>query len=315
MNIKTRIKLLWNKGIINSFELFFKFIYAKLDGKPYAFMIETTSICNLKCIFCFTRLEEQKRKNNFMSYGQFKKIIDEIRWHAIYINFWFAGEPLINKELEDMIGYANKNNIITCISTNSTLLTKDRIQKIINAGLDKMIISFDGATKETYEKIRVGANFEKIIQNIRNLISMKQKKPFVSLQMVVTKDNEPEIPLFRKLAKELKVDEAYLKSLDIYEEKSKQFSPSKKYKRFVKDRIKHCPVKKRSVILCDGTVVPCCFVIGLHPNFGNAITESFNKVWNKKQYNSFRNDKKRFIEHPLCSKCGCLHEYTLEKIK
>lgn len=307
--------MLWNKGIINSFELFLKFVYAGLTGKPYAMMIEPTSICNLRCIFCFTRLAKQKRKNNFMSFGQFKKLIDEIKGHTIYINFWFAGEPLINRELEDMIAYANKNNIITCVSTNATLLSAERIKTIINSGLDKLIISFDGATKETYEKIRVGANFEAVVQNIKNLILAKKKNPFVSLQMVVTKDNEAEVPMFRKLADDMNVDEAYLKSLDIYIEASKQFSPSLKYRRSVKNRIKHCLAKKRSVILCDGTVVPCCFVIGLYPNFGSVFTESFNKVWTKSSYKQFRNDVKRFQEHPLCSKCGCAYDYILERIR
>lgn len=315
MNIKTKMKLLWNKGIINSFELFLKFIYAKLAGKPYALMIETTSICNLRCTFCFTREAEQKRKSKFLSFGQFKKIIDEVKYHTIYINLWFAGEPLINKELDEMVDYANKNNIITCISTNATLLTKERIQKLIDAKLDKLIISFDGAAKETYEKIRIGAEFEKVVQNIKNLISMKKDRPFVSVQFVVTKNNEKEIPAFRQLVKELNVDEAYLKSLETYSSKTKEMLPSEKYKRTVKDKAKHCPAKKRSVILCDGAIVPCCHVIEAEKyTFGNVFTESFDKVWSKKSYSSFRNNTERFKTSPLCSKCECQEDYALEEV-
>ena len=81
------------------------------------------------------------------------KVIDNVKNHCVYINLWIAGEPLLNPELEKMVEYANKQNIITCISTNAMLLTKERTKNLIAAGVDRVIISFDGATKESYEKI------------------------------------------------------------------------------------------------------------------------------------------------------------------
>lgn len=82
-----KLKLLWNKGVIRAFEILLKFIYAKISGKPEALMIEPTDKCNLKCTICYTQNNPLKRKNHFMSFGQFKKIIDEVKWHIIYITF------------------------------------------------------------------------------------------------------------------------------------------------------------------------------------------------------------------------------------
>ena len=113
MNYKIKIKTLLNRGLINSGHLILKYIYAKLFSLPYALMIEPSDLCNLNCSICYTQKIKRKRNHNFLSFNEFKKIIDNAKNYCVYINLWIAGEPLLNKELERMISYANKKNIIT----------------------------------------------------------------------------------------------------------------------------------------------------------------------------------------------------------
>ncbi|GAH58289.1 unnamed protein product [marine sediment metagenome] len=95
-----------------------------------------------------------------MDLGLYKKIIDEVKNYVYDINLFHRGEPLLHPSIIDIISYANNKNIKTRIHTNSTLLTPELSRKIILSGLDLISFSFDGYTKETYEKNRVNANYD-----------------------------------------------------------------------------------------------------------------------------------------------------------
>ena len=95
----------------------------------------------------------------------------------------------------------------TIINTNATNLTEKKGEELINSGLDYMIYSFDGGTKETYEKLRPGRfhenKFEKVIQNIQNFNKLKHKLnakfPYTKIQMVVMDSNRDEVNSFFEL--------------------------------------------------------------------------------------------------------------------
>ena len=303
-----------------------KWIFAKVMGLPQALMIEPTDVCNLKCTFCYTQNVELKRMTHTLSLEKYKDIIQDVRRYCMYINFWFAGEPLINKDIYKFVDHANRNNILSCISSNGMLLTPQASHNLIEAGLDRIIISFDGANKETYEKIRVGAKFETVIENVRKLVQLKKelksRKPYVSLQMVLTKDNEQEVEKFTELAKDLGVDQAYVKSLYTFDTQDKE----------VKDKIKAlqtennqrtsdseerkaaCTANNRTAILCDGTVVPCCYDVDSIYKFGDVGLNSLTDIWESSEYKIFRKDNKKFKESPLCSKCGCKKDFSLKEL-
>ena len=315
-----KLKILLNKGIISSIKIVIKFLIAKTFKLPYAIMIEPTDLCNLKCTICYLQNTKLKREKHRMSFGEFKKLIDQVDHHIIYASLFFAGEPLINRDIYDMIAYCDEKDIITSISTNAMLMDEKASKNLINDGLDRLIISFDGATKKSYEKIRVGAKWETVIKNIKKMMKLKKEfnsnRPFVSLQMVVTKDNENEIDKFMKLANKLKVDEAYVKSLYTYTTGSKEFSdkleklvPTKEsLKRCSTDKEKACQAYTRSVVLSDCTVVPCCFDEDTKYPMGNIKKEMFSVIWRSKKYRAFRNSKEKFTKSPICSKCGCTGE-------
>ena len=94
------------------------------------------------------------------------QIIDEIApWaEAVVLHSW--GEPLLHKRIIDMIRYAKERDVWVETSTNAMLLDEEAARKIIDAGLDRIYLSMDGLTKETYEKVRVKGQYERVLGNI-----------------------------------------------------------------------------------------------------------------------------------------------------
>ena len=132
----------------------------------------------------------------------FNKIIDEVYDYCELAVLHNDGEPLMNAHLADMIKYAKQHNIKTMISTNVTLLNQDLAADLIEAGLDIIIFAIDGSKKETYEKIRKGAQYEKVINNVLGVINkkkeLKRKNPFIIVQLIEMEQNMHEIQQFKK---------------------------------------------------------------------------------------------------------------------
>jgi len=141
---------------------------------PIRLWIEPTSFCNLKCIMCPSK-DLPRSEKGFMEFSLFKKIIDEVSTFAYDINLFHRGESLLHPEIFRMIKYTKKKGLSTRLNTNATLLDEKRSYKILDSGLDFLSFSFDGYEKKTYEKIRVGANFERTLNNIINFLLIKKK--------------------------------------------------------------------------------------------------------------------------------------------
>ncbi|MBL7147224.1 MAG: radical SAM protein [Nanoarchaeota archaeon] len=284
-------------------------------GLPFLLMIEPTSICNLNCPMCPMSLRKTNRgEKGHMNFKIFRKVIDEVGDYIIAVPLWNYGEPLLNPDLPKMIAYAKKKRIITLVSTNGVFLEEPLIRQLINSGLDYLILSFDGATKKTYEKyMGKGANYEKVISNLKNLVRIKKEmgksNPFVNLQFIVMKENEHEIPLIKKLSKSLGVDKLSLKKFAFFGGNLDSFLPKEdKYlvtKHKDKSLIKTCDrVWTNSVISWDGTVVPCCVDHEFQYKLGNISTENFQKIWKNQKYISLRKQILKDINKiKMCQTC------------
>lgn len=124
-----------------------------------------------------------------MDFQLFKKIIDEVAGKVHDVNLFHRGEPLLNSDLIPMIAYAAENRVKTRIHTNATLMNKELDREIILSGLDLISFSFDGYTRETYEKNRIGAKFDESLANIIDFLKVKKqlksKKPYTVIQVIV----------------------------------------------------------------------------------------------------------------------------------
>ncbi len=190
----------------------------RLVPPPDRLYIESTNICNLSCIMCPTGRKEQVRKKGYMDFELFKSIVDEMApWvQATTLHIW--GEPLLHPRLFDMIAYCHRKGLRSEISTNATLLNEERSKRILDAGLGAIYLCLDGMRPETYEQIRVNADYEKTNANIRNFIGMKQagghKQPFVNLQIIEMEKTMGEIDGFVKEWRMPGVDRINVKPFD-----------------------------------------------------------------------------------------------------
>ena len=188
--------------------LFNYYFLDKFPPLPSVIRIEVTNGCDLKCIICDRKA--MKRKIGLMDFDLFKKIADNaIKCKIPVIGLNRFGEPLLNQNIVDMIRYCKKNGApYVELTTNGTKLSKELSAKLIKSGLDSIAISMDGFTKETYEAIRIGANFNDVKKNVRDLLELKistSSKIKIQLNYVVCNANKQEVRQFRNYWKD-KVD-------------------------------------------------------------------------------------------------------------
>ncbi|MEC8147394.1 MAG: radical SAM/SPASM domain-containing protein [Pseudomonadota bacterium] len=154
--------------------------------------LELASICNLKCPMCYTISPEFKKKVNakLMDYELFTNLIDECAMGGVYsIRLSFRGESFLHKRILDCVRYA-KNKGIKEVSTltNGVRLDEDMFEKLMEAGIDWITISFDGLGK-TYEQIRSPAKYERAVEKIANYSKIKEKagrvKPIIKIQSIL----------------------------------------------------------------------------------------------------------------------------------
>ena len=140
---------------------------------PPVVRIETTNACNARCIICPHR--DLRRPIVCMDEKLYRRLIDECSAAGCReVHLHNFGEPLLDKQLEERIGYAKAKGIRKVkIFCNGSLLTADRAKGLIDAGLDEIKISFDGATREEFERIRPPLKFDVVVENITRLVELR----------------------------------------------------------------------------------------------------------------------------------------------
>lgn len=235
----------------------------------------------------------------------FEKVVDELAPDLLYLILYFQGEPFLNKNLFEMIRYASQKKIYTATSTNAHYLDDDNARKTIESGLDRLIISIDGTTQETYQQYRIGGSLEKVIKGAQNMVKwkrqLKSKTPHLIFQFLVVKPNEHQIKEVQQLAKSIGIDEVVYKTAQLYDYvHGNELMPNDlTHSRYKKNKdgtysirnplLNHCWRMWHScVITWDGNVVPCCFDKDASHRLGQVATLGFRKVWQSEPYNRFR---------------------------
>lgn len=167
---------------------------------PLHLIIELTNACNLRCIHCSRPI---KNEDKMLDYESVKDFIDEAaKYHLPSLLLSYGGEVFLYKHLLRAIEYASDKRCFLEISivTNGTLVTPENADRILNSGLTQIIFSVDALSSEKYEQIRVGANYERTMNNINHFLRRKRelnkKRPLVRIQMVGMNINQDEIEDF-----------------------------------------------------------------------------------------------------------------------
>ena len=296
--IKTEINIKRNKRKLNSY--------------PYWALIDPCNICNLNCVLCpsGSRKELFRTERCMMSVEDFKKIIDEIGEYLFHIVLYNWGEPFLNKKLAEMIKIANDRNIGTELSTNFQILDETLAEDLVKNGLDRIMISCDGTSQETYEKYRKGGSYDKIIKNIKILAEAKKKfksvTPIIDVQFIVFRHNEHEIPETKKFYEYgadlvsitrncLLIPSVIKESMELLPKKEGYDSWEKQFKINEDGTVSRipftfCPLFYRQIAINpNGDIYPCCGPSHIDGyKFGNFFKNSFMEIWNNQKYQDAR---------------------------
>jgi radical SAM protein with 4Fe4S-binding SPASM domain len=315
------------KRAINALGLVFGYIYSKITKTPVngflpvALAIEPTTSCNLRCPECPSGLRSFTRPTGMLETKLFENVITELKDALMYLTFYFQGEPYLHKDFLEMVKFASKKGIYTSTSTNAHYLNYENAKATIKSGLDRVIISLDGTTQDTYQQYRIGGSLDKVIEGTKNLIAAKRElnssTPHIIFQFLVVKPNEHQLAEAKDLSKTLGVDEIRFKTAQIYdyENGSGLIPENDKYARYKKNTqgkyeiknklLNHCwKMWHSAVITWDGLVVPCCFDKDAEYRMGNVSKSSFKDVWLSEKYLSFRKQligSRKNIE--MCKNC------------
>lgn len=276
---------------------------------PNNVCIDPSTVCNLSCPLCPTGLKELRLHKQLMKFSTFSMIIDKIPTIR-YLSMFNWGEPFLNLDIFKMIRYAKRKGITVGIHSNFSLKKDDSFFKeIVDSGLDKLIISFDGAKPETYSKYRNGGDFNLVYKNITHLRKYIKTTPKLICQVIANKYNEYEINNIYQMAKELKV-ECLIKPIrlgfDMCADWELNNTPENQKNMWLPQAIKYVDKNYRRdnsgsyrrgvcfdlfrtvVINPDGTVQPCCGITNSDNDFGDLTKQSFEEIWYGKKYRSAR---------------------------
>jgi radical SAM protein with 4Fe4S-binding SPASM domain len=296
----------------------FKWIFAPkfhyVTEFPTHLDIEISNKCNLRCVMCPINFMDEK--GGLISFGLFKKIIDEGADYGLNsIKLNWRGEPLIHPKIVDMVKYAKERGVLDVqFNTNGLLLTPEKSRELIDAGLDRIIFSVDGASKEVYEKIRKGGNFDLLTKNIKHFVKIKREKksikPFTRIQMVEMKENKHEVKKFVEMWTPF-IDEVcanpYLNPWGMGEDRS-----TKSIK--VLGRKPCNQLWQRMTISYDGKVMMCCGDWSMKSVIGDVNEKSIYSLWHGKKLNKIRkmHINNRVGEVKACEKCPVLDSYNVK---
>ena len=248
---------------------------------PLRIWLEPTNYCNLRCPFC-PQSSPQAVPRGHMNYELYQKIISEAKGTVYDINLCHRGESLFHKRIIDMIVLAREAGLKTRLHTNATIMDEEMSRELLQSGLDLISFSFDGFEKETYERLRVNANYEKTLNNIFNFLRLKQKlefkKPYTIFQTI---DSGDDVPLrvqrdFIRQFDRLPLNRLYIKLPHNWGGNIPEDSEAAKRKGY-----SHCTFCWYSLtILWDGTVLPCPQDYFAEIPLGSLQQSSFMAVWN-----------------------------------
>ena len=292
---------------------------------PKFVQIETTRVCNAKCPFC--AIDVWDKSTPMMSDALFSKIVEEIKGYADWIR-WVciqkAGEPLLDKKIGKRIRSVKDAGIKHVnLSTNASLLSEKKGRELIEAGLDEIMFSIDAIGKEEYEKMRVGLNYETVIQNIQTFFRLRDEmnpKMIIRIRGVSFFNLEKEEER-RQLEQWEKFWTPLIGSQDrVYMKRAHDWGNQKSWEGHTQsygDCFHPCIIPWSTItISAMGIVGLCVQDYDSAMNLGDINTQSIKEVWNSEGWNKIRQLHRtgNRNEQPLCRGCRLYDkQHSLEK--
>ncbi len=186
---------------------------------PSYVQIEPVGQCNLRCQMCSIQFRQDGPPYGppaFMEFETFIHLIDQMA-DVQELHMQGLGEPMMHPRFFDMVEYATDRGIRVTTNSNLTLLNDKRAERCVNSGLDCLHISIDGATAETYERIRVRAHFDRVLRNLERLLRVRERlgstHPTLIMVVVIMRQNLHELPDLVHLANRYSMKRVFVQHL------------------------------------------------------------------------------------------------------
>jgi radical SAM protein with 4Fe4S-binding SPASM domain len=288
-----------------------------LLNMPEVWAIESTNHCNIKCIMC-PRGEPDlmRRQVGHMSNALLERIIDQSDFYGQPTWLHWFGEPLMNPLLFDQIKIAKRKIGNLGISTNATLLRPREQSRILESGLDTILIAIDGATKEIYEKVRKSERFtyEHVRNNAEQFLARRRdldlKRPHVILSIIAMDLTSPDLDSFRDYWLARGADQVVFKRYDNwggqYAEIFDDLAVVETRAALRSPRAHPCKLMWKSMVITwDGRVVPCCVDYDAKMVLGDLNAQTIDEIWNGAAYVALRQAEAEGRNNSeLCANCS-----------
>jgi radical SAM protein with 4Fe4S-binding SPASM domain len=184
---------------------------------PEELQIEVTGACNLRCRMCLVRYRPRlDRHTASMDSTRFAALLDELPGLR-RLTLQGLGEPLLAPDFFDIIDAARSRGIEVGFNTNATLLSRRTCERLVAAGVEWIHVSVDGATAPTFEHVRDGARYDRVLRNLRTLLDVKResasRRPHVQVNVVAMRSNVAELPQIVHLASRAGVQRCWIQNL------------------------------------------------------------------------------------------------------
>lgn len=275
---------------------------------PMGLLVETINACNARCTMC--PYPSMTRPKGTMDWDLYKRIVDEVAQHDVRrFQLNATNEPLLDPQIMKRIRYAKDKGIQgTRFFSNGSLLTEEKGRELLKSGLELMIISLDGATKETYESIRINLNYDVVVGNITRFLEMRKAEglefPKVELHMTVSQTNKEQADQFVKQFKPL----ADVVTATVAHDWAGQTGENNPLY-VMNNTIPQTPCRRLWYdfnILWDGRVCLCCLDYDGKVILGNVNDQSIAAIWNGPAYDTVRtahvNGEQTTLD--LCNTCN-----------
>ncbi|QWV93951.1 radical SAM protein [Geomonas oryzisoli] len=319
MRHKSIIKRMTGRRLLNCILLCTELKARKthLKSSPIIARINTYPLCNLKCPAC-QRIAKSTTASatGMMTLTQYREILDKIAAHLLLVVLYDEGEPLLHPELPQIIRYTASRNISTSISTNLSMPLSDKyLLDLMTSGLDRMTVSMDGMTQETYARYRIGGDIAMLKANLERLLRLRKQtgsKTRVEVQFLDFGFNAHEKSDVKEYAARVGADDFRALPSSIYgleeylADRSKTLSERDHLRRGCLD------VWSIAHISSDGRLFPCDFGedSGM-PAVGNLFREDFATLWNKPRMTAIRAYFKGTdgsFDTSICMRCPSTNE-------
>jgi MoaA/NifB/PqqE/SkfB family radical SAM enzyme len=262
----------------------------ELQSLPLKLTIESTNICNLRCVACPTGLERRGRAGGHMSVELFSWLMAELGPTLFEVELHNWGEPLLGRNVFRFIEMATAHGVSSTISTNfSVPFDEERAERLVTAGLGILGVSIDGASQEAYEKYRVRGNLERVLNNCRMVANAKRRigseTPDMCFSFHVFPHNVHEVETARHLAEEIGMRFSTTRGWVVGEEREESVGYTYPWGEGFPERCDF--LWFRAVVHHDGGVAPCCGTFYESDDFDRVPLDasdlgrtSFRSIWN-----------------------------------